>query len=52
MVDRAVAHALLKPGIYGVEVIIVKPVKPVDQVVFKTPPTIGEEQQTQQESGV
>ena len=53
MVDRAVAHALLKPGIYGVEVIIVKPVKPVDQVVFKTPPTIGgEEQQTQQEGGV
>ncbi len=52
MVDRAVAHALLKPGIYGVEVIIVKPVKPVDQVVFKTSSTIGEEQQVQQESKV
>ncbi len=52
MVDRAVAHALLKPGIYGVEVIIVKPVKPVDQIVFKTPPVVGEEQQqTQPESG-
>ncbi len=54
MVDRAVAHALLKPGIYGVEVIIVKPVKPVDQIVFKTPPVIGGEQpqeQSQPESG-
>ncbi len=50
MVDRAVAHALLKPGIYGVEVTIVKPVKPVDQIVFKAPPAM-EEQQAQQESG-
>ncbi len=40
MVDRAVAHALLKPGIYGVEVTIVKPVKPVDQITFKTPETL------------
>ncbi len=54
MVDRAVAHALLKPGIYGVEVIIVKPVKPVDQIVFKTPSVVGGEQpqeQPQPESG-
>ncbi len=54
MVDRAVAHALLKPGIYGVEVIIVKPVKPVDQIVFKTPPTTTEgqpQEQLQSEGG-
>jgi len=36
MVDRAVATALLKPGVYGIEVIIVKPVaKPPDYIEFK-----------------
>jgi len=36
IVDRAVAHALLKPGVYGIEVIIVKPVMQLpDQVVIK-----------------
>lgn len=36
MIDRAVAKALLKPGIYGVEVIIVKPnVTPPDRVSLK-----------------
>lgn len=43
MVDRAIAHALLKPGIYGVEVTIVKPVKSVDQIVFKTPTVVSGE---------
>lgn len=36
IVDRAVAKALLKPGIYGIEVVIVKPgVKLPDQVEMK-----------------
>ncbi|MCC6040825.1 MAG: 30S ribosomal protein S3 [Desulfurococcaceae archaeon] len=36
IVDRAVAHALLKPGIYGIEVIIVKPATNLpDQVVVR-----------------
>ncbi|MEZ0393979.1 MAG: 30S ribosomal protein S3 [Desulfurococcaceae archaeon] len=36
MVDRAVAKALLKPGVYGVEVLIVKPgVRPPDHVEFR-----------------
>ncbi len=38
MVDRAVAHALLKPGIYGVEVTIVKPVPTADYVKIKEQP--------------
>ncbi len=37
MVDRAVMHVLLKPGVYGIEVKIVKPVRPVDYVKIKTP---------------
>ena len=32
VVDRAVAYALLKPGVYGIEVRIVKPLKPVDKI--------------------
>ena len=36
MVDRAVAQALLKPGVYGVEVVIVKPgLKTPDHVEIK-----------------
>lgn len=36
IIDRAVAHALLKPGIYGVEVTIVKPgLRTPDQVFFR-----------------
>jgi len=38
LVDRAVVSALLKPGLYGIEVIIVKPGTPDDYVAFKTPP--------------
>lgn len=37
IIDRAVAHALLKPGIYGIEVIIAKPVRPVDHIRIKMP---------------
>jgi len=36
IVDRAVAHVLLKPGVYGVEVVIVKPAAQLpDQVMLK-----------------
>ncbi len=35
IVDRAVAHALLKPGIYGIKVLIVKPVRPVDSIEIR-----------------
>ncbi len=41
IVDRAVAHALLKPGVYGVKVLIVKPARPVDSVIIKTPEEAG-----------
>ncbi len=37
LVDRATVSALLKPGLYGVEVVIVKPGTPDDYVTFKTP---------------
>ncbi len=33
MVEKAVAHALLKPGIYGISVRIVKPLRPLDEIV-------------------
>ena len=42
MVDRAVAYAILKPGVYGIEVRIVKPMRPVDKIEFKAAPTIAE----------
>ncbi len=39
IVDRAIAHALLKPGVYGVEVIIVKPAAQLpDQITVKELP--------------
>ncbi len=41
IVDRAVAHALLKPGIYGIKVLIVKPMRPVDSIQLKTPEEAG-----------
>ncbi len=37
MVERAVAHALLKPGVYGIQVRIVKPMRPLDHMEIKTP---------------
>ncbi|AFH42504.1 MULTISPECIES: 30S ribosomal protein S3 [Fervidicoccus] len=41
IVDKAVAHALLKPGIYGVKVIIVKPERTKDSIIIKSPEEIG-----------
>jgi len=41
IVDRAVAHALLKPGIYGIKVLIVKPARPVDRVEIIPPEQAG-----------
>jgi small subunit ribosomal protein S3 len=41
IVDKAVAHALLKPGIYGIKVLIVKPVRPVDSIELRTPEEAG-----------
>ncbi len=37
MVDRAVMHVLLKPGVYGIEVTIVRPAKTADYVRIKSP---------------
>ncbi len=42
MVDRAVMHVLLKPGVYGIEVKIVKPARPVDYVRIKSPEEVKE----------
>ncbi|MEM3279308.1 MAG: 30S ribosomal protein S3, partial [Fervidicoccaceae archaeon] len=41
IVDKAVAHALLKPGIYGVKVIIVKPQRTKDTLLIRTPEEAG-----------
>lgn len=38
MIDRAIAIAMLKPGIYGVEIIITKPLKPIDKIGFRQAP--------------
>ncbi|EZQ03857.1 MULTISPECIES: 30S ribosomal protein S3 [Acidianus] len=35
MVDRAIAIATLKLGIYGVEVVITKPLRPIDKISIK-----------------
>ncbi|MEM0374388.1 MAG: 30S ribosomal protein S3, partial [Sulfolobales archaeon] len=37
-IDRAVAIAMLKPGVYGVEVIISKPIKKVDSIKIREQP--------------
>lgn len=46
MVDRAIAIATLKMGIYGVEVVITKPVRTIDKISLKeateTPSSSGE----------
>uniref|UniRef100_A0A7J3ZMD7 Small ribosomal subunit protein uS3 n=1 Tax=Fervidicoccus fontis TaxID=683846 RepID=A0A7J3ZMD7_9CREN len=39
--EKAVAHALLKPGIYGIKVLIVKPVRPVDSIKIIPPEQAG-----------
>jgi SSU ribosomal protein S3P len=43
IVDRAIAIAMLKPGVYGVEVIITKPMKSVDKIELREKPKGGEE---------
>ena len=35
ILDRAIAVAMLKPGVYGVEVVITKPMKSVDKITLK-----------------
>mgnify|MGYP001772502527 CR=1 FL=1 len=45
IVDRAVAIAMLKPGVYGVEVIITKPMKPIDKIEIRERPK-GESEST------
>lgn len=42
MVDRAIAIATLKPGIYGVEIVIAKPLRPIDKISFKEAPASSE----------
>ncbi|MFZ8791035.1 MAG: 30S ribosomal protein S3 [Thermosphaera aggregans] len=53
IIDRAVARALLKPGIYGVEVLIVKPgIKLPDHVEIKPVKPEALKQEAQQAGGV
>ncbi|MDK6027953.1 30S ribosomal protein S3 [Ignisphaera sp. 4213-co] len=46
LIDRAVAHVLLKPGIFGVEVLITKPGLTSDHVEIVSPATEVKEQKT------
>lgn len=39
--EKAVAHALLKPGVYGIKVLIVKPARPVDSIQIVPPEQAG-----------
>lgn len=50
LVDRAVVHLLQKPGIYGIEVLIVKPHEPVDkiEIISKAVPTTTTQAETQE----
>jgi len=50
LVDRAVAHVLLKPGIYGVEVLITKPGVTADHVELLPPEKVVEKLQTIRQS--
>ncbi len=57
LVDRAVAHVLLKPGVYGVQVLIAKPGEVADHVEILPPekvremfPEIAQQEQKQAES--
>ncbi|AOL15779.1 30S ribosomal protein S3 [Sulfolobus sp. A20] len=43
MVDRAIAIAMLKPGIYGVEVLITKPRKIEDKITLRETPAVPQE---------
>lgn len=50
LVERAVTSVLLKPGLYGIDILIVKPGVPDDYVSIKTPETA--EQVAQRTEGV
>ncbi|BFH73482.1 30S ribosomal protein S3 [Sulfurisphaera javensis] len=41
IVDRAIAAAMLKPGVYGVEILITKPIKSVDKIEIREQPKGG-----------
>lgn len=41
IVDKAVAHALLKPGVYGIKVLIVKPERTADFIDIIPPEKVG-----------
>ncbi|MFP3064618.1 MAG: 30S ribosomal protein S3 [Sulfolobus sp.] len=43
IVDRAIAIAMLKPGVYGVEILITKPMKSVDKIEIRERPKSSEE---------
>ncbi|MCH4814922.1 MAG: 30S ribosomal protein S3 [Saccharolobus sp.] len=43
MIDRAIAIAMLKPGIFGVEVVITKPLKIEDKISLKESPSVPQE---------
>ncbi|MCY0849215.1 30S ribosomal protein S3 [Sulfuracidifex metallicus] len=43
MVDRAIAIATLKPGIFGVEVVITKPLNPIDKMSLNEDVNMNEE---------
>ncbi len=45
LMDRAVIHLLRKPGIYGIEVLIIKPGEPDDIIRIKEPGAEGEEKE-------
>ncbi len=48
LVDRAVIHVLLKPGVYGVQVLITRPGMPADYVEIVPPEKLSEEVQPPQ----
>ncbi len=52
IVDRAIATALLKPGIFGVEVVITKPIRSVDKILPKSPEEQRQVTTEEGESGV
>lgn len=41
LVDRAVVHLPQKPGIYGIEVLIVKPLEPADKIEIVPPKEVS-----------
>ncbi len=52
MVERAVAHALLKLGVYGIEVRIVKPMRPMDHIEIIPPEEIAKKSEVHEASQI